>query len=154
MPALILPLKKHTVWWSPAYIRISNGWQFIVNITNVHLHPFPPSSKLNLTTWRQFDLIATASSSADWTANPHHLNVQLLGQRVWRACFCVATCIFRSCANIWAPTAGMDLTPSSPGAACSYFQRRGYSSQPLASSYFSADQHLHENDRWLRPSSG
>lgn len=65
MSALILPLKKHTAWWSPAYTSISNGWQFIVNITDVHAspHPFPPSSKLDLTTWRQFRLIATASSS-------------------------------------------------------------------------------------------
>lgn len=142
MPALILPLKKHTAWWIPAHTRTSNAWQFIVSITNVHPspHPFSPSLKLNLTTWRQFSLIATAPSSAGSACQSLPFQCAVARATVWRARFCVATCIFGSWASIPAPAAGMDLTPSSPGAACP-------SSQPLASSYFSADRRLHEKDR-------
>lgn len=85
---------------------------------NAHPSPlaFPPSSTLIPTTWRQFDLIAAASSPAGSRCHSCRLNVQLPGQRVRGGCFCAATRILGSRANLGAPAAGLGLTPSSPGA--------------------------------------
>lgn len=154
MPALILPLKKHTaVLPKPGFQ--TGGSSLLTSLTFTH-HPTPspPSSKLNLTTWRQFHLIATASSSArsDCQSLPFECAVAR-ATGVKSMLLCCHMHLWELCQhpsshswdgfNAFLPRSTLSLLPA-----------RGYGSEPLASSYFSsADRHLHEDARWLQPSS-